>query len=202
MNITTHFSNPVFRMGPLLLLFLPLSTLSGCALLVESVQLSIEDMRSVQSGEVIHGKGYSIHVPDSNFYLVRNEPTHGDLSLRWRGDFPANSYNVLTFTATSPGSSLKDAWQADIAKHMREDYIRGYQIISEQTNVWQDSAAWFQTGYLKSDFITANCVVCRGTNYYWIVRSSALLYGSPGAVEISTAENELKAFLAGIRFDQ
>src|SRR5665213_4359946 len=82
-------------------------TISGCSLVSESVRLSVEDTKMVQSGATIHGDGFSVRVPEDGLYLVRNSPMQGDLCLRMRGDWPGSSYNVYPFTLSTPASSLQ-----------------------------------------------------------------------------------------------
>jgi hypothetical protein len=136
-------------------------------------------------------------------YLVRNSPMHGDLCLRMRGDWPGGSYNVYPFTLSTPGYSLQEAWQIHMKQHTAPKFLRDYQVLSQHTNVWQGSEAWFQTGYIPSSFVTANCVVRRGTNYYWIVRSLGLLEGEPQDLTNTwiSADHDLQTFLNGFRFD-
>jgi len=179
-----------------------LFALSGCSLVSESVRLSIEDTKMVQSGTTVQGDGFSVRVPESGFYLVRNSPMHGDLCLRMRGDWPASSYNVYPFTLPAPASSLQAAWQAHVAQHTTHHFVRDYRILSQHTNVWQGSISWFQTGYIPSAFLTAHCVTCRGTNYFWIARSSELFKDAPDARYISRVEHDLQVFLDGFQFDQ
>jgi hypothetical protein len=119
----------------------------------------------VQSGATVQGEGFAILVPKAGLYLVRNSPQAGDLCLRTRDDWLGDSYNAYPFTLTTPASSLQAAWQAHIAQHTTHNFVRDYRILSQHTNVWQDSVAWFHTGYIPSAFVAANCVMCRGTNY-------------------------------------
>jgi hypothetical protein len=184
------------------LLVSSLSILSGCSLVSESVRLSVEDTKLVQSGATVQGDGFSVRVPESGFYLVRNSPMHGDLCLRMRGDWPGSSYNVYPFTLPIPASSLQTAWQAHVAQHTTHHFVRDYRIVAQHTNVWQGSVSWFQTGYIPSAFLTANCVTSRGTNYFWIARSVELFTDTPDARDISRAEHGLQVFLDGFQFDQ
>ena len=184
------------------LLVTSLFTSSGCSLVSESARLSVEDMKTVQSGTTVQGEGFSVRVPEAGLYLVRDSPTHGDLCLHLRGDWPGGSYNVYPFTLPTPASSLQAAWQAHVAKHTRHNFVRDYRILSQHTNVWQGSVSWFQTGYIPSGFVSANCVTCRGTNFYWIVRSVGLLTDTPDARDISSTEHDLRTFLDGFQFDQ
>jgi len=185
-----------------ILLATSLITLTGCGLVNESVRLSIEDTKMVQSGTTVQGDGFSVRVPEAGLYLVQNRPTHGDLCLRMRGDWPGDSYNVYQFTLSTQPSSLQAAWQAHVAQHTRHHFVRDYRILSQHTNVWQDSVSWFQTGYIPSAFVCANCVTCRGTNYYWIVHSVGILTDTPDARDVSSTEHDLQTFLDGFQFDQ
>ncbi len=157
----------------------------------------------VYSGETIHGEGFSVHVPHGDLYLVRNRPMHGDLCFRTRSKYLVSSYNVYPFTLTTPASSPQAAWQAYVKKYMARRFLKDYRILSQHTNDWHGSASWFETGYIPSDFFMASCVTCRGTQYYWIVRSVSLQFNdtpAPHASDVSTAEQELQSFLDGIQF--
>jgi hypothetical protein len=119
-----------------------------------------------------------------------------------RGDWPGSSYNVYPFTLSTPASSLQAAWQTHIKQHMAGKFLTDYRILSQHTNVWQGSDAWFQTGYVPSSFLTANCVTRHGTNYYWIVRSIGLLSDEEVTNSLSSAEHDLQTFLNGFQFEQ
>jgi hypothetical protein len=129
---------------------------------------------------------------------------HGDLCFRERGDWPGGSYNVYPFTLPTPASSLQAAWQAHIRQHMAKRFLTDYRVLSQHTNFWQGSDTWFQTGYIPSDFLTANCVTRHGTNYYWIVRSIGVLADADENIArySSDAEHDLQTFLDGFQFDQ
>jgi hypothetical protein len=126
----------------------------------------------------------------------------GDLCLRMRGDWPGSSYNVYPFTLPTPASSLEAAWQAHVKQHMARKFLSDYRILSQHTNVWQGSDAWFQTGYIPSDLLTANCVTRHGTNYYWIVRSIRMLSDDQQEITntLFSAEHDLHTFLDGFQF--
>jgi hypothetical protein len=177
--------------------------LSGCSLVSESARLSSEDTKMVQSGTIIQGDGFSVRVPEAGLYLVRDSPMHGDLCLRMRGDWPGGSYNVYPFSLSTPGHSLQEAWQAHIREHMAPKARMDYRILFQHTNVWQGSDAWFHTGYIPANFLTANCVTRHGTNYYWIVRSIGLLADEDENIarDSSDAEHDLQTFLDGFQFD-
>ena len=171
-----------------------LFTLSGCSLVNESVRLSAEDTKMVQAGTTIQSAGFSVQVPAAGLYLVRDNPL--------RGDWPGGSYNVYLFTLPTSASSLQTAWQAHVAQHTSHNFVRDYRVLSQHTNVWQGSGSWFQTGYIPSGILNANCVTSRGTNYLWIVRSVGLLSDAPDARDISAADHDLQVFLNGFQFDQ
>jgi hypothetical protein len=175
---------------------------SGCSLVSESVRLSVEDTKIVQSGTMVQGDGFSVRVPEAGLYLVRDSPMRGDLCLRMRGDWPGGSYNVYPFTLPTSASSLEAAWQAHVKQHMARKFLADYRILSQHTNVWQGSDAWFQTGYIPSDLLTANCVTRHGTNYYWIVRSIGMLSDDQQEITntLSSAEHDLHTFLDGFQF--
>ncbi len=186
----------------LVLLASLLITFSGCGLVSEAVRQSIANTKIVQAGTTIEGDGFSVRVPASGFYLVRNSPMPGDLCLRSTDDFIGSSYNVYPFTLSAPASSLQAAWQSHMKQHMSREFLNDYRILSQHTNVWQGSVSLFQTGYIPSDFLTANCVMCRGTNYFWIVRSVGLFNDAPDARDISGVEHDLQTFLDGLQFNQ
>jgi hypothetical protein len=179
-----------------------LALLPGCSLVSESTRLSIEDAEMVQAGTIVQGDGYSVRVPEARFYLVRDRPMRGAVCLRMRGDWPGDSYNVLPLISSTSGLSLQEAWQAYIRQYWPRKLVKDYRILSEHTNVWQGSDAWFQTGYIPTYFLTANCVTRRGTNYYWIVHSIGLQEEEEATYFRTNAEQELQAFLDGISFDQ
>ncbi|MFZ1073706.1 MAG: hypothetical protein WAO21_09765 [Verrucomicrobiia bacterium] len=52
---------------------------AGCSLVSESVRLSVEDTKIVQSGTTVQGDGYSVRVPEAGLYLVRDSPMRGDI---------------------------------------------------------------------------------------------------------------------------
>jgi hypothetical protein len=184
-----------------LILLASLFVLSGCSLVSEAVHLSVEDTKMVQFGDAIRGDGFVAHVPEAGLYLVRNNPQPGDLCLRTRGDWIGDSYDIYPFTLPAPASSLQAAWQAHVAQHTTHNFVRDYRILSQHPNVWLGSVSWFQTGYIASDILTANCVARRGTNYYWIIYSTSLLDDTPQASNCSEAEHKLQTFLGGIQFD-
>ena len=186
----------------LILLASSLFTFSGCSLVSEATRQSVEDTKVVQSGSTIQGEGFSIRVPEANLYFVRDNPRSGDLSLRTtERDWPGGSYNIYPFTLSAPASSLQAAWQAHIAQHTTHKFLNDYRILSEHTNVWQDSVAWFHTGYIPSGFVAANCVMQHGTNYYWIVRSVGILTDKPQEDDSSRVKHELQTFLDGFQFN-
>ena len=174
---------------------------SGCSLVSESIRLSIEDAKTVQWGTRIHGDGFSVQVPETDLFLTRS---HGNLSLSVIGDWPGADYNVYQFVLPAPASTLQAAWEIHVAQHTRNNFVRDYRVLSQHTNVWQGSVAWFQTGYIPSKILAANCVTRRGTNYYWIVRSIEIVSADPQEFTntVSSAEHDLQVFLDGFQFDQ
>lgn len=170
----------------------------------EAIRLSVEDTKIAPCGTTIWGDGFSVRVPEVDLYLVRGRPMRGDLCLRMRGDWPGGSYNVYPFTVSEPGLSPQEAWQIHARQQMARKFLTEYHISSQYTNIWHSSDAWFQTGYIASELVAANCVIRRGTNYYWIDRSIGLL--SSDSLDLtnteSQAEHDLKTFLGSFRLDQ
>jgi len=170
----------------------------------DAIQGSIQNAKVVPAGAIIQGDGFSVRVPQADLYVVKDSPRPGFLSLRSpESEFLPGSYNVYPFTLATSEPTLKAAWQAHISKETSRKFVQDYRVLSERTNEWRGSIAWFHIGYFPSSIVTANCVTRHGDKYYLIVRSISLLSDDPHDVsrQSSMAEQELEVFLDGIQFN-